>query len=347
MTACAENGILYLSRSNVEAICQEIDPVALMKDVLCAHGSGETVLPDEAYLSWRNSDNDPVRSLNMPGYVGAKFGAAGTKVINSNPANPARGLPRASGVTLLFDRNTARVICIMEGAHISALRTAAITMVALEYLASDHTRSLCVIGSGVVGMTHVQMAIARFPMFDRVILFDLDKGSAKTAADRVAERFDRRVQIEVVESAEAGVRSADVVIAATTVTSGYIAHDWLKPGAVAVNVSLDDFMPDVFLLADLLFVDDWNLVRTDSRRLLGRLHRDGRIVGPEQASAFAGARRVNGELSDLILGRHPGRRASEEIILVNPFGLAIEDVAFASRVFEVAQHRRIGTHLEA
>ena len=99
--------------------------MAVIRAVLRCHGAGDTVLPDEAYLPL----DDPRRgrrppcALNMPAYVGAGEGqgedgtpVAGTKVISSNPGNVRRGLPRASGVTMLFDVASARITCIMEGA---------------------------------------------------------------------------------------------------------------------------------------------------------------------------------------------------------------------------------------
>jgi ornithine cyclodeaminase/alanine dehydrogenase-like protein (mu-crystallin family) len=337
--------ILYLGRNEVAAICGEMDPVALVQEVFCAHGAGNTILPDEAYLGWRNGRDDAVRSLNMPGYLGGKFCAAGTKIINSNPANTARGLPRASGLTLLFDPETARILCIMEASYISAVRTAAVSMFALRVLACPGPRTLCVIGAGVIGTTHLELAIRTFPTINRAILFDVDAARAGSARDSLKQGITRQIEIEVAANPEDAVRPADAVVAATTVTNGYIPYSWLKPGCVALNVSLDDFLPEVFLKADLLFVDDWNLVSTDRRRLLGRLHQEGKIAGPHQVSAPANARRVDGELGDLALGRRPGRGGVDQIILVNPFGLAIEDVAFASRIFDIAQRRELGTYI--
>ena len=76
--------IRYLSRKDVELACEEIDSVALMREVFTLHGKGQTFLPDEAYLAWTNERGESLRSLNMPGYVGGSLDAAGTKIINSN-----------------------------------------------------------------------------------------------------------------------------------------------------------------------------------------------------------------------------------------------------------------------
>src|SRR5439155_19307607 len=71
--------ILYLCRDDVEQACKEIDSVAIVREVFRMHGTGQTILPDEAYMPWQNGKGEAVRSLNMPGYIGGTFNAAGTK----------------------------------------------------------------------------------------------------------------------------------------------------------------------------------------------------------------------------------------------------------------------------
>jgi ornithine cyclodeaminase/alanine dehydrogenase-like protein (mu-crystallin family) len=150
---------------------------------------------------------------------------------------------------------------------------------------------------------------------------------------------------EIMKDAKSAVQFSRAIVFTTTVTSGYVPYAWLNPGTVAVNVSLDDLMPDAYMKCDYLFVDDWNLVRADSRRLLGRMYREGKVTGPGEAPANQNARRVDGEIGDLVSGHHSGRERAEDIIVVNPFGLAIEDVAIAARVYAIAQERKLGIQL--
>jgi ornithine cyclodeaminase len=55
---------------------------------------------------------------------------------------------------------------------------------------------------------------------------------------------------------------------------------------------------------------------------------------------------VHAELVEILVGREPGRASSREIILVNPFGLSIEDLAVAKRVYERAHSLGLGVWLE-
>ena len=77
------------------------------------------------------------------------------------------------------------------------------------------------------------------------------------------------------------------------------------------------------------------------------MYRAGQIIGPDDpATSKPGCRKIDAQLGDLVTGRRPGRRQDSDIILVNPFGLAIEDVAVAARVYQVARQRGLGHYLE-
>ena len=122
--------VRYLSRQDVRAACAGIDTVAAVREAVLAHSRGEAMLPAEACLRWITPSGAKARNLNMPGYVGGAIARAGTKIINANAANPDNGIPRASGICLLFDPETAQVVCIMDATYISATRTASVTVLA-------------------------------------------------------------------------------------------------------------------------------------------------------------------------------------------------------------------------
>jgi ornithine cyclodeaminase len=326
-----EDAILYLAKREVELALGKVDSVAAVADVLVAHARSETILPAEAYLRWERG-GEVLRSLCMPAVVGS---SPGVKIINANPANPARGLPRASGLTLLFDPQTARPICLMEAARISCLRTAAVTAIAAELLATSRVERLALIGAGALARCHLHLLPRRLPELNEIRVYDLDPVRAR------ALDGDSRALV-ICESAEQAIRGAELIVPLTTTTVGYIRHEWLQPGALLVNVSLDDPLPEVVLRADKVFVDDWGLVAADDRRLLGRMLRDGSICGPDGN----GSRGIDGELGELLIGVRPGRSHPDEIILVNPFGLAIEDLAIARQVYRQATTLGLGTLLE-
>lgn len=329
--------ILYLSERAVARALNEVDPIDAVASALAAHARGETTLPGEAYLSWQH-DGESLRSLSMPA---AADGCAGVKIINANPANPDRGLARASGVTILFDVQTGRPVCIMEAARISCLRTAAVTALAVDLLGAHPIERIAILGAGALARCHLHLLPRRLPQLREIRLYDLEP--QRTAA--LAKECNL---VRVCESAEQAIRGAQVIVPVTTTTSGYIRYGWLEPGSVLANVSLDDPLPEVVLGADKIFVDDWSLVAADERRLLGRMLRAGEIQAPdvESSRAIGGPRSVDGELGDVLIGARAGRARADEIVLVNPFGLAIEDLAVATRVHRRAVELGLGSQLE-
>jgi ornithine cyclodeaminase/alanine dehydrogenase-like protein (mu-crystallin family) len=341
----SDQGILYLCKKEVEAICHEIDTVSVMRDLFMLHGSGKTILPDEAYLAWTNVNGEEVRSLNMPGYVFGRGAVAGTKIINSNPFNVLRGLPRASGLTVLYDSFSTRITCIMEAGHLSSLRTASVTCLAIELLGIKNIESIAIIGAGVLARAHLYLLVRRLPRLRRILLFDLQRERAEELSLELQSLMVPGLEIEVASSAETAIRQAQLIVPVTTVTSGYIQFDWLQPGALLSNVSLDDPRPEVVLKAHKVIVDDWNLVKTDQRRLIGRMYREGSVIGPDSPSSN-GARRIDAQLGEIVTGTNAGRTGDDEIILFNPFGLAIEDVALAAEVYRAAKESEVGMILE-
>jgi hypothetical protein len=212
----------YIDGEEVAAALATVDPVARIRDVLTLHAKGETELAEEARLHWTGPDGSACRTLNMPGLVRDRDGddTVGTKIINASVGNLDRGLPRAAGLTMLFDPLTGRPRTMLDGTDISALRTAAVTMCAIEELAV-RTGVLAVIGAGPLAAAHLRLMVQRLPDLTEVRLFDREPERAAGLAASV------EADVRIAASAEEAVRGADVVVPVTTTTVGYIPMDWL------------------------------------------------------------------------------------------------------------------------
>lgn len=329
--------LLYLTVSDVATAIAQIDPVAVAEQTLLLHAEGRTMLPEEAYLGWPDDDGAQARSLAMHGLVAGPTRAAGIKIINASLGNIDRGLPRADGLVLMFDTRTARPTALMDGGLISATRTAAVSVAAVKALAPRPPTSLAMIGCGRQASTHLSLLRRSLPSISHVRLYDQRAGAASALVSEL-EGLCR----EPADSPEAAVDGADLVITATTVTEGYLKNDWFAPDAVIVHVSLDDLLPEVVLEARTVVVDDWSLVAADHRRLLGRMVREGTLCGPRERPGPA-MRRVDGEIGDYLAGR-AGRPAGGRTV-INPFGMAIQDIALADRVLSRASQLGLGRSL--
>lgn len=345
-----EDKFLYLTRQDVVACCAAIDITATVAESLVAHAKGETLVPPEAYMGWETTDGHAARCLAMPGGIGrGGKRVLGLKVINASLGNPARGLPRSQGFTMLFDPQTSRPLAVMEAAYISASRTAAVTMLAARHLGPPGMSKLALIGCGTLARAHLVLLASELPGIEHVSLFDMETQRAQVLARAVQEDSAcQHIKVTAAADVRECVQDADVVVPVTTTTEGYLSIQWLKPGAVIAHVSLDDVLPDVVEGAALVLVDDWDLVSQDDRRLLGRMYRDGRLLGPD-GGCYPGttpgkARQVDGTIGEVLLGVK-GRRKDSDIILSNPFGMSILDVALAADVHSAALAAQLGSWL--
>lgn len=330
----AAGDILYLNRRDVRAAMGASirGYVEALRGALALHAEGNTAQPLKPYLRWRRRGHIADRIIAMPGYVGGEHAMAGIKWIGSKHDNPtARGIPRASAVIVLNDPETHFPIAIMEGGEISGMRTAGITVLAAEYLARPGFQTVALVGCGFIGRLHALGLLESFPAIERLALYDHNRRAARA----LAEELERDgLTITVCETAEEAVCRGELVVPCTVTAKPYIELDWLMPGAFVSNISIMDVKPDVYLGVDKLLVDDWDQANRE-RKTINQLVLAGRLRRED----------LHAELGDVVRGIRPGRTSPDERILLNPMGMAIEDVACASAVYRSAREQGAGTWL--
>lgn len=328
--------LLYLSRNDlIELGGGHSQPyVDAIADGLAAHVRHEYVQPLKPYLRWPGADHIADRIIAMPCYLGGEQAIAGLKWIGSRRHNPARfGLERASAIVVLNDAHTNYPIAIMEGGLISGMRTAAITAVAARHLARGEFTDVAGIGCGPIARMQMQTLLEQFPSIERLHLFDLSLAAADAFIAELAGRFPTIALLKA-GSAEAAVRAADVIVTCTVADAPYLRYDWLKPGAFVSNVSIMDVHKEVYELADKVVVDDWEQSNRE-KKIINQLVLEGRFS----------RERLHAELGEIVVGDKPGRENDQEIILLNPMGMALDDIVCARHFYHLARERGIGTQL--
>ena len=270
----------------------------------------------------------------MPAWIGGDRPVAGLKWIGSKHDNPsARGLDRASAVIVLNDPETNHPVAVMEAALISAMRTAAVTGLAVRHLARAGFSEAALIGCGPIAARQAQTLAEQFPTLDSVRLFDLRPEAAEDLAARLRDRFPR-LRTLIAPSAEAAVRDCPVVVTCTVTDTPYLPYRWLSPGTLLANVSIMDVEREVFLKADKVVVDDWD-----------QCNREKKIINLLVEAGEFSRDKLHAELGEIVVERRPGRESDDEIILLNPMGMAIDDIACARAVLRRAEGAGVGTVL--
>jgi 2,3-diaminopropionate biosynthesis protein SbnB len=329
--------LLYLSRSQVAELGGDHSDLYMeaLQDALVLHACGKTVQPLKPYLRSAGAGGHVAdRIIAMPAHVGEP-GLSGLKWIGSKHDNPVRvGRERASAVIVLNDPATNYPVAVLEGSLISSWRTAAVTALAARHLARKGFTEIALVGCGVIGRTQLTALLQQFETATQVHLFDARSKAARELADHVSATFPA-VTATVAASAEEAVRAGDVVVPCTVTDSPYIRADWLKRGAFLSNVSIMDVHKEVFLTADKVVVDDWEQSNRE-KKVINQLVLEGKF-SREQLYA---------ELGDILSGDLSGRESDDETIVLNPMGMAVEDIACAAEVYRRAVDRRVGTWLD-
>jgi ornithine cyclodeaminase/alanine dehydrogenase-like protein (mu-crystallin family) len=158
--------------------------------------------------------------------------AVGVKLATVAPANHTRGLPRIQGVYVLFDPETLATVAIVDGIALTSLRTAAVSALAVRYLADAGASRLLVYGSGPQAWSHVQALRAVRPI-EHVAAIARDAGRLESFVERCR---DTGLEAEAVSDPRAALRAADIVCCCTTAREPLFDGDLVATGATVVAI---------------------------------------------------------------------------------------------------------------
>ena len=180
---------------------------------------------------------------------------------------------------------------------------------------------------------HLRVLLEQYPAITDVALFDLAPAAPRSLIAELQPHFPA-VTFYAAATAEEAVRRGEVVVTCTVTDQPYLQFAWLQKGAFLSNISLMDVHKDVFLQVEKVVVDDWEQCNRE-KKIINQLVLEGRF-SREQLYA---------ELGEIVSGQRPGRETDNEIILLNPIGIALEDLACAQSIYQRALATHAGTWL--
>lgn len=329
--------MLYLNRSDIEQAGGNHSTVYVnaLTEALKAHANQDFVQPLKPYLRANGTEGHIAdRIIAMPSHIGGQDPVSGIKWIGSKHDNPSeRKIERASGVIILNDPETNYPIAVMEASLISSMRTAAVSVIAAQKLAKKGFEALTIIGCGLIGDRQLQSMLEQFDHIKQVYVFDQFE---KASANFIEKWAEARPDIHFVQAttAKEAVENGEVVITCTVTDKPYIEYDWIQKGTFISNISIMDIKKEVFTQADKVLVDDWSQANRE-KKTINQLVLEGRFSREA----------LHAELGELLTGAKPGRENDDEIILLNPMGMAIEDISSAYYIYKEAKQQQIGTIL--
>ena len=318
--------VRLLRAADIALVCPMDDAIDAVSAGFAALSSGQAAVPVRLSIPLAH---DGV-ALTMPASL-AGTPLSSVKVVSGAPRNAAGGRPVVAATVLLGDARTGELLALLDGTALTALRTGAAGGLAARVLSRRDSGRVALFGAGAQARTQLE-ALARVRPIREVAVVTRDPDHA--AAFRAWAAAARGLAGIAVRAAapEDAVRTADIVVTATTSPVPVFEGRWLREGTHVTAVG--SFTPEM-------------------RELDEEALRGARIVVDQRAAALAEAGELRGshdgdvvELGEVIAGRAPGRTSERERTVFKSVGNAIQDLVVAARAFERAREVGAGEEIE-
>ena len=320
-------GLLYLTATDLQGLGLTIGRVAdVLEEAFRHKAAGRATSPPMTFFHrggapWFNS---MVCWIEPLGYAGCKFQSG-------DSSNPSRGLPSIQGLYLLCESSGGRMVALMDARWLTAIRTAAVGALFARRAAREGATTLGILGCGLQGRLQLEAIKFEVPSIKHCRAYDTVATQAEAYRKEMAGRFG--VEIEIVQSAEAAVRGADIVMTSgpiTKVRAPQIEADWIEPGCLFLSLDRDSYITDgAISKMDRILSDD----------------REALLHSKAHEGAFSSVGRIDADLTEIAAGKTALRKTPEERIAVFVNGLGIEDLAAAIETHRLAQEKHAGTLL--
>ena len=293
---------IFLDDNDVLKLTDMSDAVALMESAFRQQAAGTYVAPARHQV--HIDDGRLVFTIGAAPEVEQVIGFRVYGVF------PGGDYDESDQLVVVYSTDTGKVKGIISGGQIGAHRTGAINGVATKYLARQDVSVLSVIGAGFQARTQILAALAARP-FKKINLYSRTRAKGDVLAAEIGKTFAG--EIELVDSAEAAVKTADVLITTTSSRTPVFDKAWLRPGTHINSIGpkfegAHELPLGIETVCDLLVTDSLAQVKGYAR--------------PHFIPDLSG---MIG-LEEIVVGKHPGRQSDEEITLFNSTGLAGTEV---------------------
>jgi ornithine cyclodeaminase/alanine dehydrogenase-like protein (mu-crystallin family) len=325
-------GILYLSNNDVKKVLDLGRAIEITEQALRDHSEGRVtwstpedfaIKPEQGWQSWVTGC--ALKSAPVAGFRIRSIKATGG---SRDTSRPPRG-PRR--VLILSDLEGGEIVAFMDEDWCHAVRTAAAATVAMRVLARKGASVMAMLGAGDTARAAVPVMAKAFDLKE-IRVTSRTPESRQCYAKEIGKEYG--LNVIPVESTEAALKGADVVISATTTTTPFVKESWLDPGVTFYSIGKNqEVESSVYKNADEFVVDSWLHCKnkSDMQRMLNE--------------NYLSEKDLYAELPELLTGKKPARQSDKERIFIRAIGLVNQDIAMADHIYRSALDKGFGTRL--
>ena len=273
-----DDPIIYLSDNDLEALGIQPSEIAdSIEAALIAKAEGRLhTSPKTAILPGDGRYAMSTLAVGDDGFIVVKQ-------VTVCPENPAKGLPSINGAIMVLDAQTGLLRAVLGANWITAVRTAALSVVAARRLADPSAEVVAFVGTGVQAHAHLVAFSALFPL-KSIRAFGRGKANIEKLCHHAC---DLGLEAEETAKAEDALRDADLVVTSITLDYSiepFLDARWLKPTAfAAITDACISWTPEGMPAFQTVIVDD-------------------RVQEAESDKPMLPYEHITGDLTELVLG---------------------------------------------
>ncbi|MCS7104734.1 MAG: ornithine cyclodeaminase [Thermofilaceae archaeon] len=252
------------------------------------------------------------------------------KIVNGHPLNPSKGLSTVVALGILADVETGYPVMVADATLLTAFRTGASSAVATKYLARSDSETLGILGTGAQS-EFLCLAVSRVIPLKRIFYYDIDPSAMKKFKVNMMN-----FGFELVEASNARevAEQSDVLVTATAAKGRcrVVERNWVRQG-VHINAVGGD-SPGKTELDPRILTDAKVVVELLEQALV-----EGEVQNTGRETVYA-------ELWELVSGLKPGRVDDEEITVFDSVGIAVEDWAAITYLYDLATELGVGLKID-
>lgn len=330
--------VLILNAADVRQALPMPQAVEAMKQAFAAFSSGQALVPPRTHLAVPQHSGV---SLIMPAFVSdanTRREALAVKVVSVFDKNPDRGLARIQAAVLVIDPATGQPLALLEGATLTAIRTAAASGAATDLLARRDSRILAILGAGVQARTHLE-AVCAVRNISEVRIYSRRLSAVEALIEESTKFSSLGIRLAVAASARDAIEDADIICATTTAATPVFDDADVTAGthinAVGSYTPQAREVPAETVMRALVVVDSRQAAWDEA----------GDLVQPLNAGLID-RNHIHAELGEIVLGQKAGRTDDRQITLFKSVGLAVQDAVAARWALDAARRQGLGREVD-
>ncbi len=315
--------VLFLGEKDVEQVLSMDDAIRVLEETFKQQGSGNIINHPRLRIRTEKS---------MLHYLAGA--APHMKVMGYKAYTSYKGGVKFR--VFLHSIETGELLSIMDGNFMGMIRTGAATGVATKYMSRADSDVVGIFGTGWQARGQL-MGVVAVRKIGRIKAYSRNPNKRESFCKEMEEFLG--IETVPAERPEDVIDEADIVITSTTSAEPVFKGDWLQEG-VHINAIGGNFLfkreidETAVKRSNIIVVESKEQSKIEAGELLPLIEK-GRLQ-------WEGIH----ELGEVVSGKIKGRKKDEDITLFKSLGIAIEDIAVAAHIYELAKAKGIGQKLE-